>query len=116
MRSSNRSRRSPIADRYQATVYRKVRIADVIDIKQLDPGSLRSYALAAHFDFVVVDKTEYPQFALEFDGSGHTPLHDHKKDKICCLADLALFRADLRSTRIKTAKLLFLEYLEPGQE
>jgi len=102
---------SAIADRYQATVYRKVRTADVIDIQQLHPGSLGSYALAAHFDFVIADETERPQFALEFDGSGHTPSHDHKKDKICYLADLALFRADLRSTRIETARLRFLEYL-----
>lgn len=102
---------SPIAARYQATVYRKVRIADVIDIKQLSASTLRGYALAAHFDFVVADETERPQFALEFDGSGHTPSHDHKKDKICFLADLALFRADLRSTRFKTARLRFLEYL-----
>jgi hypothetical protein len=102
---------SPIADRYQATVYRKVRIADVIDIKQLSRGSLGSYALAAHFDFVVADKTEHPQFALEFDGSGHSPSHDYKKDQICRLADLALFRVDLRSTRIQTARLRFLEYL-----
>ncbi len=102
---------SPIADRYQATVYRKVRIADVVDIKQLDTGSLGSYALAAHLDFVIAEKTEQPQFALEFDGPGHSPSHDHKKDRICCLAFLALFRVDLLSTRIETAQLRFLEYL-----
>jgi hypothetical protein len=65
----------------------------------------------AHFDFVIADETEQPQFVLEFDGPGHSPSHDHKKDKICRLADLALFRVDLRSTRIETAQLRFLEYL-----
>lgn len=102
---------SPVADRYQSAIYRKVRVADVVDIKRLRASPLRSYALMAHFDFLVADENEQPLFAVEFDGPGHSPLHDAKKDEICRLADLALFRVDLRSSRLETAQLNLLEYL-----
>jgi hypothetical protein len=102
---------SPVADRYQAEVYRKIRIADVVDIGQFNTYSLGSYALQAHFDFVVADKSQQPLFALEFDGLGHSPSHDAKKDKICRLSNLALFRVDLQTSRIETAHFRFLEYL-----
>jgi hypothetical protein len=102
---------SPIADRYGASVYRKIRIADVIDIDRLNIGSLGSYALKAHYDFVVADESENPLFAIEFDGPGHTTDHDAKKDEISRRADLALFRVDLQSSRIETAHLTFLEYM-----
>jgi hypothetical protein len=102
---------SPVADRYRSAIYRKMRVADVVDIKRLNAGSLRSYALMAHFDFVVADENEQPLFAVEFDGPGHSPLHDAKKDEICRVADLALFRVDLRSSRLEMAQLTLLEYL-----
>jgi len=102
---------APIANRYGATVYRKVRIADVVDINQLHVDKLGSYALMAHFDFVIADETEQPLFAVEFDGPGHTQSHDADKDQICGRANLALFRVDLRSSRIETAAFNFVEYL-----
>jgi hypothetical protein len=51
----------PAADRYGAEVYRKVRIANVIDIEQQLPFELGRYALMAHFDFVVTDGDHMPQ-------------------------------------------------------
>src|SRR4051812_16288171 len=70
----------PVADRYGAEVYRKVRVADVIDTDATLPFELGRYALMAHFDFVVTDREHAPQFAVEFDGSGHSTIHDAKKD------------------------------------
>lgn len=102
---------SPVADRYRSSIYRKVRVADVVDIKRLSAGSLRKYALMAHLDFVVADENEQPLFAIEFDGPGHSPQHDAEKDEICPLADLALFRVDFRSSRLEMAQLSLLEYL-----
>ncbi len=102
---------SPVAERYQAEVYRKVRVADVVDIEQLNARPLGSYALMAHFDFVIADKNQKPLFTLEFDGAGHSASHDAKKNEICCLAKLALFRVDLQSSRIETAHCRFLDYL-----
>lgn len=99
------------AVKYGASVYRKVRVADVIDIEQLPSRPLGSYALQAHFDFVVSDAAEKPLFAVEYDGPGHDNKHDQKKDQICLQAGLALFRVDLQSSQAKTARMTFLRYL-----
>lgn len=100
----------PAADRYGAEVYRKIRIADVVDIDRL-PFDLGGYALKAHFDFVVTDREHMPQFAVEFDGPGHSTTHDAKKDELCRLVDLALFRVDLRSSQDRSGEMSFLGYL-----
>jgi hypothetical protein len=97
----------PAADRYGGEVYRKVRIADVIDIEAL-PFNLGGYALTAHFDFVVADGAHMPQFAVEFDGPGHSTTNDAKKDELCRLTDLALFRVDLRSSQDRSREMSFL--------
>ena len=47
------------AVRYGARVHAKVRIADVVDIRELT-GTVRSYALRAHFDFIVADADGNP--------------------------------------------------------
>ena len=70
---------SPVADRYRSSIYRKVRVADVVDIKRLNASSLRKYALMAHLDFVVADENEQPLFAVSLDGPGHSPSHDAEK-------------------------------------
>ena len=102
----------PVADRYGAEVYRKVRVADVIDIEGL-ARELGHYALMAHFDFVVADREHVPQFAVEFDGPGHSPTHDAKKDQLCRAdEDLAFFRVDLRSSQNRlSGEMSFLSYL-----
>ena len=60
------------ATRYGAEVFAKMRVADVLGIEGsgLD-AALYSYALRAHFDFVVVDEKFLPLFAVEFDGPSH---------------------------------------------
>lgn len=100
----------PIADRYGAEIYRKVRIADVVDIDSLTK-SLRSYALMAHFDFVATDSEQTPHFAVEFDGPGHRTQHDPKKDRICIDEDLGLFRVNLPVSRSQAGRLTFLGYI-----
>lgn len=100
----------PAAERYGAEIYRKVRIADAVDIDALEHG-LGGYALKAHFDFVVTDPEHMPQFAVEFDGSGHSTAHDAKKDKLCQILGLALFRVDLRSSDDRSGEMDFLAYL-----
>jgi hypothetical protein len=62
---------APAAGHYDAEVFRKIRVADVVEIATLR-HELGSYALKAHFDFVVADKHHLPLFAVEFDGPGHS--------------------------------------------
>jgi hypothetical protein len=42
-----------------------------------------AYALMSHFDFVVTGDDHMPRFAIEYDGGGHDPKNDWKKDQIC---------------------------------
>ena len=99
------------ADKYGARVYQKVRIADVMDIDQLRPRPAGTYALQAHFDFVVADDDDMPLFAVEYDGGGHEGRNDAKKDAICQQEGLALFRVNLQTSRIETARMRLLSYL-----
>ena len=64
-----------------------------------------------HFDFVITDRNHNPQFAIEFDGSGHDSRNDHKKDEICRRSDLALFRLTPSSSRVKILEASFVAYL-----
>ena len=79
-------------ERHGAELHEKVRIADIIDINALDLRSLGTYALQAHFDFVLIDEDYEAVVAIEFDGPGHNPVNDSKKDSICLQADLPLIR------------------------
>jgi very-short-patch-repair endonuclease len=86
------------AVRYGARVHAKVRIADVVDIRELT-GTVRSYALRAHFDFIVADADGNPLFAVEFDGPSHDRdpeviRRDALKDRICDQEGFALLRID----------------------
>ena len=99
------------ADIYGASVYRKIRVADVIDIEQLATRHIGTYALQAHFDFVVADAEAMPLFAIEYDGPGHDSKNDGRKDVICQQAGLALFRIGLQSSRAETARMGFVCYL-----
>ena len=96
------------ADEHGERLLTKVRVADVIDIDRLGvTGRARSYALAAHFDFVMVDEATRPRFAVEFDGSLHrtdarTIERDAIKDHLCQAADLPLLRITSRFTMSDT--------------
>ncbi len=69
-----------------------MRVADIVDIDKLDRRELGTYALQSHFDFVLVDEDQKAVVAIEFDGPGHNPTNDEKKNSICVQADLPLFR------------------------
>lgn len=96
---------------YRAEIYRKVRIADVIDINKLPTRAIGTYALQAHFDICVCNEEQVPEFVIEFDGRGHDPRHDDKKDQIAALANLAMFRVNERLLNRSQAGMTFLQYL-----
>lgn len=96
---------------YQGNIYRKIRMADVVDINCLSSRQLGSFALKAHFDFCVADDAHNPQFAIEYDGSGHDTRNDHLKDQIAREANLALFRIDEKLLNRTRGGLTFLQYL-----
>lgn len=99
------------AARHSAEIYRKVRVANVVDIDDLDSRELGRVALMGHFDFVVTDRNHNPQFAVEFDGDGHDDKNDHLKDEICRRSGLALFRLTPSSSRVKIRRTSFVAYL-----
>lgn len=85
------------AGRNSATVYPKVRIADVLNIERSGISNDQySYALKAHFDFVVTDENEMPLFAVEYDGPTHfddeTIRRDLMKNELCERLGLPLAR------------------------
>ncbi len=96
---------------YRAEIYRKVRIADVINIDALPTRSIGTYALQAHFDICVCDEDQIPQFVIEFDGGGHDARHDAKKNMIAIAANLALFRVDETQLGRTQRGMSFLQYL-----
>jgi len=72
-----------------AHVFPKVRIADVFRIENetITPAHL-SYALKAHFDFLVTDNDYQPLFSVEYDGPLHKTDDDQRrrdvlKDELC---------------------------------
>ncbi|MGD9713258.1 MAG: DUF2726 domain-containing protein [Thermomicrobiales bacterium] len=81
-----------------AKVFAKVRIADVFRLEKSGISAAEySYALRAHFDFLVVSETFHPLFSVEFDG----PLHrsselqrrrDETKNALCTRFDHGLLR------------------------
>ena len=67
---------------YGASAYPKVRLADVLPIENSGITNAEySYAMKAHFDFVVCDKEKIPQFAVEFDGPLHRNSDQQERDK-----------------------------------
>ncbi|MEO1660117.1 MAG: DUF2726 domain-containing protein [Pseudomonadota bacterium] len=98
-------------DEFGAEVYRKIRVADVIDIEKCSTREIGTFALMSHFDFVVTDEAQMPLFAIEFDGSGHDGKNDWKKDALCQQADLALFRVNFQALDAQLQDLSFLAYL-----
>ncbi len=78
--------------RHGSELHEKVRIADLIDIAKLDRRELGTYALQAHFDFVLIDENQKAVVAIEFDGPGHDSRNDTQKNSICQQADLPLIR------------------------
>lgn len=89
-----------VADEYGGRVCPKVRIADALNINNSGlSDSEFSYALKAHFDFVIVDGNEGVAFAVEFDGPHHqsgssAQRRDQLKNAICRRLKMPLLRFD----------------------
>lgn len=96
-----------ISQRYGATAYPKVRLADVFEIDGSGiPNALYRFALMAHFDTIVYDSDLLPLFAVEFDGKTHTQdqvqiERDQKKNDLCERFDLPLLRIKANSLNNK---------------
>lgn len=107
-----------IADEQGDRVTLKSRLADVIDVDGMIGLSRRvkTYALAAHLDFVMVDKeTSRGRFAVELDGRQHfsdsaTLERDALKDELCERAGLPLLRITSDFAR-KVGRWRVLSYL-----
>ncbi|MBI4310290.1 MAG: DUF2726 domain-containing protein [Chloroflexi bacterium] len=70
-----------VAKEYGAQVAPKVRVADVLPIQHSGISKRWfSFALRAHFDFVVVDSQAECLFAVEFDGPFHANSRQHELD------------------------------------
>jgi hypothetical protein len=78
-----------IAKEYEARIFIKLRVADVLEIRNSGLSDKEyKYALMAHFDFIVTDNDSMPKFAVEFDGSQHKSdasaiRRDELKNNIC---------------------------------
>jgi len=84
-------------EQHNARVYAKVRIADTLPIDGSGISDEQySFALRAHFDFVVTDSFHSPLFAVEFDGPSHETENqqrlDSLKNALCDRFELPLLR------------------------
>jgi hypothetical protein len=91
----------PLTEEWGAHTFPKVRIADVLPIEKsgIDDESY-SFALKAHFDFVVTNEDLRPLFAVEFNGDMHeTEVQQHRdalKDGLCERFELPILRINAR--------------------
>jgi len=92
------------AAKHKSRAYAKVRIADALDIYESGlTDEEYSYALKAHFDFVV-EGAEGVDFAVEFDEPHHrldsrAKQNDRLKNAICFKLDFPLVRIDAQYLR-----------------
>jgi very-short-patch-repair endonuclease len=92
-----------VAAQNGATVFTKVRLGDVLDLRSSGLSSTEfAYATRAHLDFVVCDAdSSVPHFAVEMDGAGHDQpaqrARDRMKDDVCNRLGLEVLRVDGRA-------------------
>jgi hypothetical protein len=104
-----------ICKKWGASVFPKMRIADVVAVTQdrLSPEIFR-YSLQAHFDFVVADEQHNPMFAVEFDSNWHTRTEqvnrDIKKNLICQTYDFPLLRISVNHLAKKFRRMDILSW------
>ena len=95
-----------------ATVYPKVRVADVLS--NVDREHF-SFALKSHFDFVIVNKEDEPLFVVEVDGVFHNDIkqkqRDQKKNYLCSLCNFPILRINSRYLIEKYRKFSLLSWL-----
>lgn len=106
---------SAVCEKNAAKVFSKVRIADVLKIEGSGASSEEfSFALRAHFDFVIADSTNIPLFAVEFDGPSHQDpkqiQRDRLKDSICQQHDFPILRINWRHLEKKYRNLDLLTW------
>lgn len=82
---------------FDAHVFPKIRMADILKIEGSGiSNDLYSFALQAHFDFIITDKNLMPLFAVEFDGPTHRntsqQIRDQKKNILCEYLNLPILR------------------------
>ncbi len=88
------------ASRFAGRICPKVRIADAVAIRSSGlTDDEYSYALRAHFDFVIAEESGLSAFAVEFDGPDHDwdidAIHrDSLKESICDKLEMPLLRVD----------------------
>lgn len=88
-----------------AQVFAKVRVADVLQIERSGITDQEySYALSAHFDFVIAAADSSAEFAVEFDGRQHSIdsaviERDALKNSICKKLGLPLLRLGTEDLR-----------------
>ena len=90
-----------VCGRYGARVFPKLRVADVFRIDRSGISDKEySFALKSHFDFIVTDSTNAPQFVVEFDGPQHNEpaqrSRDRIKNQLCNRFGLALLRVNAK--------------------
>lgn len=67
----------------QCRIVQKIRIADVIPIQNSGiRDELYSYALKAHFDFVIYDNDLNAEFVIEFNGPSHAEPQQRHRDNL----------------------------------
>lgn len=94
-------RLSETCEQVDASVFAKIRLADVLPIENSGIDSQQyAFALRSHFDFLVTDLDHNPLFAVEFDGTSHNSpeqLHrDEIKNRLCDRFELPLLRINAR--------------------
>jgi hypothetical protein len=108
---------SPLAAENGARIFSKIRVADVLEIENsgISPEQY-SYALKAHFDFLISDKRDdLPLFAVEFDGPSHKrprqQRNDHLKDSLCEKLGLPLLRINSNHLTRRFRRMAPLDWL-----
>jgi hypothetical protein len=87
---------SELAKNLGVIVCPKIRIADVAEIQNSGiSADLYSYALRAHFDVLLV-RDNRAALAIEFDGPGHEPDNDARKNALCDRFRIPLVRVHRR--------------------
>ncbi len=105
-----------VAERFDLSVFPKVRVADVLKPETLGvTGALKSYALASHFDFVVCRNKFDTAYAIEFDGASHADPkqieRDAKKNRLCEIGDFPLLRIDSQHLSKRFGPMSLLAWL-----
>jgi Protein of unknown function (DUF2726) len=103
-------------EQHDASVYPKVRIADALPIDGSGISDEEySFALRAHFDFVVTDSSHSPLFAVEFDGPSHETENqqrlDSLKNALCERFKLPLLRVNENYLVTKYRKFDLLSWI-----